>query len=100
MQFKKNYTYTSDFQKAMVGGFGHDFLVAADGTSPVGVFFQFLEAWEDSVISYQSIPEPSDMNGQAHESVVTSRSFTKGQAISGRITEVTVVSGEVIAYLG
>ncbi len=100
MAFKKNYSYTSDFQKAMVGGFGHDYLVPADGTSPVGVFFQYIEAWEDSVISYKSAPEASDMGGQAHEATIVSRSFTKGQAISGRLTEITVVSGEVVAYLG
>tara|TARA_R110002124_G_scaffold281430_1_gene455709 strand:- start:68164 stop:68472 length:309 start_codon:yes stop_codon:yes gene_type:complete len=91
-----------NYQKTSNGQFGHRFLTSA-AASPEGEYYGAIEAWSDSVISYDSEVDPKDnsistdeFGGETSQTALT---ITEGKLIAGSITNIVVTSGKIIAYL-
>lgn len=91
-----------NYRKSTNGQYGHRFINSGN-TSPSGEYYVAIEAWEDSVISYDSNIDPEDrfitsdeFGGDVSQ---TSLTINEGKLIAGSMTNVEVISGKVLVYL-
>lgn len=78
---------------ASFGQYGHRILSAAE-TSVAGEYFFAIIALQDAVVDYTSSP-----NQGGGDTTITNLTLNKGCSIYGRLTTITVDSGECVAYL-
>lgn len=83
--------YTSIFQELAFGDFGMRILSSGE-TSIEGEFFGALQVVSDCSISFTN-------NTTGGDTSITNLALSAGQIIYGNITNVTVASGKLIAYI-
>ena len=93
MSAEANILQESNENRMAYGDYGLRVLTAAE-TSVSGEYFHCLHATEASVIDFTSSPDEGGGDGSA-----SNLSIPAGFQVFGNLTDVTVDSGTVIAYL-
>lgn len=95
----------SNFEAISLGRFGHNILTSSSDTTDPEVYYAGFQVISAAVVSYKSTPEEGDKRGNSNDNYggdasQTDLSLPAGFAVFGRLSEIDVTSGSIIAYLG
>lgn len=100
----KDMALQSNFNQAMAGQFGHDYITPAFGKTPNGIIYLEIIAMEDTTLNYVSDPiksqelEDGTPYGGA-QLTFTALLLEKGDSIMGRLKDIEVTGGKLKGYL-
>ena len=104
MGFDKG-TELTEAENFNLGRYGHEIITSAKAISPPGKFYSSFQVLEEVNIDYKSTPESFNTQGDGNtqyggDPSQTGIVFPVGFVLLGRLQEIKVNTGKIIAYLG